>query len=519
MRRNEVFLFFLILFSLLTFACGRRSEADPPNILLFSLDTLRADRLHCYGNPNPVSPAMDALAAEGVLFEKAYAQSCWTLPSHVSLFSSLYPSSHGVIDREKKISQKTLLLPQILKREGYATASFNAGGSVSSKYGFDRGFDLYKEIPITEGSVQDLCGLLIEWLENHENDRFFVFFHTYQVHRPYSPPDPYKKAHVPFEKQVPEKLREVFLKIMDDEVLTERDYEFLIALLERHVTRDFLDELKALYDQHADEQDSKTIVPKSVFLQKLGEVRRQMDARRDGMYAYWNEAKERSIGYKYLLNLYDAEIKFTDDQLARIMETLNRLGLKQRTLIILTADHGDEFAEHGNMGHGISCYDETIRAPLIFHYPAGLPKGLRIRENTALVDLPPTILDLIGIQKPSHFQGLSLLPLMRGNPFPPRKIFSEHLYSRKVPDYKPVVVIDGTWKYHYDAEKNRPDELYNLARDPGERENLASNQPEVTRRLKADVEAHLAETPMADAETIGPDQALEKQLRDLGYIE
>jgi arylsulfatase A-like enzyme len=518
-RRSDVILLLLVFFALLSAACGRPRGDERPNILLISLDTLRADRLHCYGNPKAVSPAMDALAAEGVLFEKVYAQSCWTLPSHVSLFSSLYPSRHGVIDREKKIARETLLLAEILKQAGYTTASFNAGGSVSAKYGFDRGFDLYHEIPITGGSVEDLCDRFIGWLEAHRDGRFFVFFHTYQVHRPYSPPERYKKDYVPFDQEVPARLKDVFMKIIGGGHLTERDFEFLIALVERHVTDDFLNEFIALYDEHAAGPDAGDLMPRKAFMKELGGIRRRVDALRPGMYAYWREAGEKSLGYTYLMNLYDAEIRFTDDQLARMLAALDRLGLKERTLIILTSDHGDEFAEHGGMGHGISCYDEIIRAPLIFRYPAALPRGLRIEENTALIDVPPTILDLAGLEAPPHFQGLSLLPLLRGDPIGARPLFSEHLYSRKVPDYKPVAVIDGRWKYHYDAEKKRPGELYDLESDPGETENLAEERPGVARRLKAVAEAHLTEKPMAEAESIGPDQALEQQLRDLGYIE
>lgn len=162
----------------------------PQGIILISLDTLRADHLGTYGYHRDTSPDIDALAEESVVFEKAVVQSPWTLPSHMSIMTSLYPSFHGLCDKDtfSPLSEEHITLAELLKKGGYKTAAFTDGGFVSAKFGFDRGFDTYDD---QGGGIKSILPKAKMWLEAHKTEPFFIFIHCYDIHSPYNPPSPY----------------------------------------------------------------------------------------------------------------------------------------------------------------------------------------------------------------------------------------------------------------------------------------------------------------------------------------
>jgi arylsulfatase A-like enzyme len=510
------FILFLTGFSLTVFfqaGCGGGSGSagqDPPNILLISLDTLRADRLHCYGHDPEISPAVDALASGGALFENVYAQSPWTLPSHVSMMSSLYPSRHGVNLKNRKIPDKIRLLSEILKSEGYVTASFNGASFVSAKFGFGRGFDLYEEIPIRDGNVETIVTRFLGWLEKNRDRKFFVFLHTYETHRPLSPPAAYRKKYVPMEAIERPWSRRILNKILNDEALSVQEYGFLTALR-------FCREEETIRAWIQSEEETKGRLSDGEIKNILSKVLDEEQEAASSVMDHWREARYDSPVYRYLMQNYDAEIRFTDHQIGRLVESLRALGLEENTLIILTSDHGEEFAEHGNLGHGKTCYEETLRVPLILSWPGRLPQGVRIGSKAALIDLAPTILSLAGIRNPGHFDGLSLVPMIHGRPGKSRMIFSETIFEGA--SDRQVTAIDGEWKCHYNRQGRRPDELYHLGRDPGETVNLADEEPDILRRMKKSMDAYMEIVPEAGVEEVVQSGEIRKQLRRLGYIE
>jgi len=510
-KKNILFIIMVIAAALI--GCNRhdgKSRMDLPNIILISLDTLRADHLHCYGYEKEISPAIDAMAAGGVLFEKAYAQSAWTLPSHVSMFTSLYPSSHGVTTRKRKIPENMNLLSEILKTRDYRTASFNGSLFVSAKFGFDKGFDLYEEIPIRKGDVATICNRMLSWIEENHQDPFFIFFHTYEIHRPFSPPDPYKEAYVPSEPFARQTASRIVLKVLEEEPLTLEEVGFLKALRFCRENETVFNWIKASED-HGDTLSDREIK------MKLVDILATEYEMEDDVLADWRENKTGSPVYTYLLENYDAEIIFTDHQISRLMDLLRRLELQEKTLIVLTSDHGEEFSEHGGLGHGKTCYNEVIQVPLIFYFPGCLPAGTRIRTNAALIDLPPTILEVAGIDIPEAYQGISLLPLIEKPREIQRLIFSENMQEGAT--YWPVVVIDGDWKFHYDQKNNRPGELYHLGLDPGEVDNLAGTNHTVRDRLEVEVTAHLKKAQSTGIALTEQSGEIQRQLKALGYAE
>jgi arylsulfatase A-like enzyme len=536
----------LLLLALLVMAgCGggaSEQKGPGPNIILISLDTLRADHLRCYGYDKETSPAMDRMAAEGVLFENVYAQSNWTLPSHVSMFSSLYPSSHGVLENKRKISGDTVLLPELLKDAGYATASFNAGGYVSAGYGFNRGFDIYRTIPKGRGTVEDICGRAIRWIRKNGARRFFLFLHTYEVHKPYAAPAPYLAQYALPEKDAVARIDAVLYKVLGNETLSFHDYECLAAYTEKCTGQEMKEILDGFYQTREAEIKGKYGLSWEAWVQRLSKVMRTLPEKYPEVYDYWHEQREAAFGYRYLLGHYDAEIRFVDDQIARLRQFLEAEGLLDGTVIFITSDHGEEFADHRNLGHRLNCYNEVIRVPLIVFGPGLFPAGVRISAGGALIDLPPTILDLAGLEGSDAFQGLSLLPLIDGGEPPSRSIFSEHILNRREPGYRPVAVIHDEWKYQCNIDalgfenlynwdlggkKQRrgfmariePEELYHLGEDPGERVNRVESSPREAERMKRMVIEHLRQVRERPAESIVPDEDLESQLRNLGYID
>jgi arylsulfatase A-like enzyme len=403
------------------------------NVIIVSLDTLRADRLGCYGNPLPVSPAIDRLAAGSTLFECVYAHAPYTHSSHASLFSSLYPSAHGVLASTDSVPAELTLLPEILAREGWMTASFNGGGYVSHEFGFHQGFDLYCEVDplgdqytlgkplaanrFTDGS-RDSLNRALAWVESMRAQRFFLFLHTFIVHD-YLPPESWAEV---FNKDCPGGL----------------------------------------------EASSENV--RKVF------------------QAYFEDCKLEADQLQFMNNMYNATIRAADDMVAELVHRLTSLDLLEKTVLVISSDHGEEFLEHGFLAHGKAVYDESIRVPLIIRVP-GMAGGNRVKTRVGQVDLLPSLLELLKIEGPETMQGRSFLPLMRGESGPNRTILSEVKMPR-ISD-RACIISDG-WKFIEGSmdeslyyKPPAPERLYYLPEDPGEKNNRINSHPEEAERLRA----------------------------------
>ncbi len=319
------------------------------NVLVFLVDTLRADALRVYRPESRVeTPALTALAAESVVFEQGHTPENWTKPSVASLLSGLHPWQHRTTGGDSVVPASVPLLPEVLRRRGYATAGFVANGYVSGKFGFRRGWDRWRNY-IREGrrtKAQFVADDVLRWLERRPQGKpFFLYVHTIDPHVPYIPPDRILRRYDPEPYRGP-------VSFVRDRLLLE------------HV--------------------------------KLGKVRL---GERD-------KARLRA--------LYDAEITYHDEHFARIVEGLRQAGLLEETAIFVVADHGEEFFEHGSVGHGHSVYEELLHVPFIVRWPGAPPR--RVRAPVSLADVVPTVLDALGVEPPEEVSGRSLLPLLRGEP-------------------------------------------------------------------------------------------------------
>ncbi|MFH1998849.1 MAG: sulfatase [Planctomycetota bacterium] len=405
------------------------------NLILISLDTLRQDRLGCYGYPRPVSPQIDQLAVGSLVFENAYAQAPYTLASHATLFSGLYPATHGARSERDRIPERIPLLSQVLARNGFATASFNGGSFVSHEFGFHRGFDLYCEVDpmcdrsfygdsftgirFSDGSV-DSFDRALKWLDRKKDEPFFLFLHTFMIHE-YLPPAKWASE---FNKGCKSRL----------EPGNEARHAFSLSRVLTH----------------------------GISSEDLA----------------------------FAENMYDATIRTADDRVGELIRHLEVSGLLDRTVLVITSDHGEEFMEHGSVKHMQTLYEELIRVPLIIRLPH--QQGARIQAAVSHVDLMPTLLEWLGISCPESVQGRSFASFAGRAAQKDRPVYAEAFMPGRTERW---CLISEEYKYiqgNTDAALRYPaaarHELFRLSDDPGEHQNVLKTNLDKGEALKKRLE-------------------------------
>lgn len=452
--------------------CG--NPVDPrsgsrPNVLLISVDTLRADHLGAWGYDRPTSPHLDALAAEGVRFSHAFAQVSWTLPSHMSLMTSTHPISHGVEHADLSLSREVPTLGELLSGAGYSTHGFVSWIYLKGAYGFSRGFDSYRELipppenqgPGSRHSIKagELVDRVLAWADDPPEAPFFLFVHFFDPHIDYQPPLAHARRFEPALESVEAGRHETLAP-------------FIVGL-------------------NADEP-----VPLP-----------------DGLL-------------EQVTALYDGEIHYTDAQLGRLLEGLEDRGLLDDTLIVFVSDHGEELYDHGSMeGHGWTLYDETIRVPLIVRFPDGRYAGEVIDRVVQTLDVAPLILDAVGLEAPASFAGQSPLPLLgsgRGE-YRDTPVFAQlsrwqiRMALRTV-THK-LIFTEAMEKNTWGRPVRGGYELYDLRIDPGEQHNRFNQADPLSRELTDRLWEMVRTLPRYEPER-GPGLDAEEleRLRSLGYV-
>lgn len=428
-------------------------------VVLVSVDTLRADHLGCYGYSRPTSPCVDAFSARAILFERAYAPSFTTADSHMSMFTGVYPSVHGVRTVWKEepdfrpLDPGITTLPELLRASGYATAGFTGGGNVAPEHGFGRGMDVYEALEDDAARVDKV----LAFARQQGSRPYFLFVHTYSVHDPYTPSPPWARSF--------------------DPTYAGRIQSDLAAL--RRVATSF-DSERALFWSPVDRKDSRDVA--------------------------------------HLVALYDGEIRQLDEHLCRLLDGL--LTLHPRPLVVLTSDHGEQFAEHGGFLH-TALYEELIHVPLLVWHPR-LTRPGRVHERVSLVALMPTLLDLLGLPPAVQAQGRSLRSLLAGRA-PDDAIFSEKA------GHAAAYIRNGQkliLRRRRGKEGPERAELYELDRDPRETRNRAAKHLEGSGLREAlegirNTNRMLAATlrpAQATATGVRPDEETVERLRALGYL-
>jgi arylsulfatase A-like enzyme len=434
-----------------------------PSLLLLSLDTLRADRLPAYGYPLDTAPFLSGrFAAEGTLFERAVTSADMTGPSHLTLFTALQPSVHGLRSnvRPERLPATVQTLASVLRDHGFTTGAITDDGALAFGRGIERGFGRYREHRHAKRSGGLVDTTLSEgraWLDRHDDRRFFLFLHSYEVHTPYVP----------------------------------------------------LDRYPALgYATPA--------------------IRRRWQGRR--IRPEWDPQN------------YDREIQHADDAVRGFLEALDREGRLDDVLVVVLSDHGEAFLERGALHHAGVLDESVLRVPLMLRGP-GVARGRRVAAPVGLIDVMPTLLDLLGIPAPEHVGGRSFADLARGEDpgeaRPPRPLFSEswskHRTEWRGGGYQSVAVQTpslavriGSHKLVRDRRDGRTrDRFFEVEPHPDQPIDLSASDPAAAARLRAladgysgAMQAQREALSAADTDDSIPlDAESEDALRALGYLD
>jgi len=410
-------------------ACARATPPAPPatarNLVIVTIDTLRADRLGCYGNREVATPRLDQIATGGALFEQATVHVPLTRPSHASIFTGLLPAEHGLRDNvSPSLAPEVPTLAPMLKAAGFRTGAFVSSIVLSRQSGLHRGFDEYADLFETGGDDARFLNTIqrpgdvamkdaLSWIQTASDGRFFAWIHLYDPHDPYEPPEPYAS--------------------------------------------------------------------------------------------------------QYAGRPYDGEVAWTDELIGRLEGALQRLGLQDKTLLVVTSDHGEGLGEHDEGVHGFFVYESTLRVPLIVRGP-GVVAGRRLPGVAQSVDVMPSVLDLLGVPAPAGWKGngRSLAPVLRGAaPIASDPAYAESLLPLLHYGWSDLRALrDGRWKY---IQAPRP-ELYDLESDPGETRDLALAMPARAEALRNGLAAHLARERAVASDGAGVPPDLLEKLGALGYL-
>ncbi len=508
------------------FADAARVDART-NLLLVVVDTLRADHLSCYGGSTS-TPNMDALAASGVRFARAYSHIPITLPSHSTMFTSEVPAEHGVHNNGGLLPSRELTLAEVLRDNYRATAGFVSLGVLSATYGIAQGFDSYGDRFGADWwkDAGEVNREVFAWLDAEPAEPFFLWVHYSDPHEPYAPPDEaYPEVGVRLDgRPVGSFHADGRMVTLDLELRPGSNRLMLLPagprqerpLSFRYVSVDPPEIAMA----PGAGWSTGTVNPRNPALLARPPVAVTLKNPTGGpVTAQLRFVCEEKHTKAEKRAAYGREVEYADRQLGLLMERLRAGGLLDHTLVVLTADHGEGLGDHVQMAHVDQLYEAQVHVPLIVSFPGTLPAGTVVPDVVSHLDLLPTVDRLLRLDDLGTRRGRDLTPLMLGaahEPSPPVLLAT----------YRPEAAVDrrgllvGNEKYILSLPAGR-EELYDLGRDPGEHENLAGEHRDRTEALARELEA-LVGAAAAERGTPVPQRTLSdeerQRLKTLGYL-
>ena len=445
-------------------SCGPRAAPAPQRparIILISMDTVRADHVSGWGDPQ-ATPQLAAIAAEGARFQHFYSAASFTIPSHMSIFTGLDPAEHRVYGWRTRLAPEVPTLAEELRSAGYQTQAFHEGGFIAPRFGFDRGFDAYEEQPrITV--VREQLPQVLAWIREHAGQPYFLFLHTYAAHSPYGGYGRYVRQHPERELPKPDQVQ---------------------ALIARY---------PAAFVRGGGFVPPQTRILCSV-LNQLAERREQALACGGlELPPSFPSTPHFESDRAAFAESYRERIRLIDHAIGEIRASLVELGEWDDTLFIVTSDHGEAFFEHGGLSqHSYEPFDEVLHVPLVVSYPRVLGEnaGTVVEEPTSGLDLFPTILGFAGITPPEGLRGRDLRGAMSGSESLPadRPIFSSVmrllLNREPVPPRQVVRVGPLKWIQGHPLFGSAEPMLFDLSQDPDERHDLCAARPDDCRRME-----------------------------------
>lgn len=442
-----------ILASILLFSAAPASARL--NVIFLDICSTRADHFGTYGYGRDTTPKMDEFGRQGAVFENAMSEGSWCLPSYASLLTGHVPEVHGLYNNlpARALPDFETTLGAELKRAGYKTALFSGGVYLLPEWGLTKGFDNYTNIFSTAAPArvpapfEDNLEAVLGWVRQNKDsaDPFFLFATIDDLHAPYHSGDP-------------EKYDPGYRGLVDDDP----------------------DVLGVPFSRAYNGQEG---------------------GYPDGMLAKVEEFKKDPRHLRHLAAHYDAALNSVDAKVGEFLGRLREMGLEDKTVLIISADHGELLGEHGLLNHTQGLYEPVLRVPLMVRHP-GLPgsAGKRLKQLVQRVDLMPTILEIAGASPYGlGLQGRSFVPLLK-DPSAPWREYAFARSSRNIPyltGATPLiderVVRDGCWKLHHYLYKSSW-ELYDLCSDPLETKDRYAERPDVAGRLAFELLKNLEET-------------------------
>ena len=463
-----------------------------PNILLIVMDAARVKNFSCYGYSKLTTPNIDKIAKEGTLYRYAISPAPWTFPSHASIFTGLYPSEHGALgvdNSNRYLDQRNVTLAEMLKKQGYRTVAFSNNPWISNVFGLTKGFDEPNVIfndKFFHGNVLDMSLFIKERkydkgirrileigkailtkgnpLKNIANGILFKFNRSNYRHI--------------FVDDGANKTNKKVKMWIDNWIDNKKDHPFFM----------FINYMEC----HAEYMPPFKYLPKEYSFREIYRVNQ------DPMMYIFGKIKMNEKDFEILESLYDGEYRYLDYRIGQIYDFLDKKGILDDTIIIITSDHGDNIGDHNLMGHTLCLYDTLIRCPLIIRYPEKFPAGKIVKKRVQTHDIFKTIMEVLDNEIAEIIDGGSLIPedLKQESK---RLIISEFpghpllpLELKRFPD-----VNINMWNYSLKAiyvdnfkfilNSNGSNELYNINRDPEERQNIIEDHPEVAKILEEEL--------------------------------
>lgn len=444
--------------------CRDSAQVPSKNVVIIMLDTVRTDRLGCYGNPSGITPEIDKFGQGAIRFEQAFSHAPWTLPSVASLFTSQYPTQHGAggyLGSFTILHDDAVTIAELFQRAGAVTGAITNVLFLTEKFGMTQGFDTVDATVPKQNILVRRAGPTTEaalrWLDQHSSKPFFLFVHYFDPHLMYDPPLQFRKR--------------------------------------------FAD---------AQDADSNDCI--------FGTVRDMINLRQ-GLV----KLDSQTIGR--LEKLHNGEVAYTDAEVGKLLAGISERALDASTIVVITADHGEEFYDHGGFEHGHTFYDELLHIPLIVR-AAGVgfmqtsadepqARGFSVGTTVRHIDVAPTLCELVGIRPASSFMGESFVPLLKGHEGKDRSVLSQgNMWGPGGNSWRK----DGFKLVQQSSTAEC--ELFDISSDPCEQNDLADEIPRLCQAMMGDLNLILQAVSHQRISNKAPtlsDHEIEV-LRSLGYV-
>jgi arylsulfatase A-like enzyme len=453
---------------------------NKPNVLLLTIDTLRADMLGCYGHESLISPNIDRLATSSLRFGQVISGGSWTQAAFPVIFTSSYASMYGGCLGPLAPERPSPI--EWLAKNGYTTGGFSTSPLLSRLYEYHRGFQHFIDLNPDESDP------FLRKIKGGERllRQQFTHYISQLIRANSRPSRPY----------------------VCGEVVTAKAANWL-----KNVESPFFAWVHYMDIHWPYHFDGRLTHPRDI-----SQAWRDLDHLHK---VNWNEKIVSPAQKARYMNLYKQAVQYVDLQVGKLISELEKLNRLENTIIVIVSDHGEEFLEHGRWGHWENnLYDEILKVPLIIKFP-GLSKGIAIQRQVRLLDLMPTLLDICDLPHTERIEGKSFASLWdpKKNPYEVTYSISEMIRE----DWHKIAIRSEKHKYIWDNKNPDQPELYNLVADPGELNNIFEGNPHLARDYQGQIEKHIhyisITQPSIAYSPVEIDEKVTNRLRDLGYVE